>query len=395
MKFQLWTSNVGLAAIVLGVTLPAMTGDQEPKMQVYSIRQEWTAQGAALSPDGRYLAVEVERSTGSGEVSLANVQLFEDIQIWDFREQKLLARRTLSNRNGATPLITEERYVRYGGGGQTLVVYDGNVLHVLHADTLEEIRRIDLGLPPPSRESHLDDLEIDEKSGRVAALISWGLGQGGAVHVYDLDTGQLIRQWKFDEQSIVNTGSLAWEPGGDRLAVTLLYAIPGRRHPRGVPNLLVLDVASGKITTRIDTGYVAGPVCFTSDNKILTASLNANEKWYKEDTIKVWDAQSGRLLREIDNLPAGVHKELDVSADGRLVLGYVKLDKYLPLQHYSELIYQKFRLWNLKTGEVIATSPEIDPNKTSNPVLRLHPTGSLVLVYSAPSSGAVIVFELE
>src|SRR2546425_908934 len=89
-----------------------------------------------------------------------------------------------------------------------------------------------------------------------------------------------------------------------------------------------MDAESGKILARINTGYLAGPICFTADDKLVTAT--AESAWalvLGTHKIKIWNATSERLLREIESAPSGVRESLALSADGKRLLGYVGSEK--------------------------------------------------------------------
>lgn len=197
---------------------------------------------------------------------------------------------------------------------------------------------------------------------------------------------------------MTESNGLAWSLDGRKLAMTWSPTIPGDPRPRGVRNLLVLDADSSETIMGIDTGDVAGPVAFGANYTILTAALNPDADTAKKDTIKIWDAATGKLLREIPNPPTGVHDRLECSADGTIVLGYIHLFKYNKSSHDNDVIYQKFRLWDVSMGQVISTSPEILPVNLYGdpPNFKLSLRGDLVLVWrSSNSAPPPVVYELQ
>lgn len=370
---------------------------KEKTMRVYSLRVpgQW---GADLSPDGRWVAVAVLRKVVAPETN--KEEAFVDVEVWDFRANKRMAQRTLEHRPASAPVTAEWGQVRYSGDGRVLLVYDGELLSVLQADTLEEITRIDLGLPAWPRDSQVVDLAMPRQAAReVAVLLSWGGGRGGAVRLYDLQTGALGRQWEFDHGYPELGARVAWKPDGRKLAVSLLPVVPGVQLPKGEKTLQVMDAESGKILARINTGYLAGPVCFTADDKLVTAT--AEPAWalvLGTHKIKIWNATTGHLLREIESPLSGVRESLVLSADGKRLLGYVGSEKAtlnLDATDPTEILEQKFRLWDLPTGRMVATSPKILPPADKRAQLRLSAKGDLVLVFWSSADKPLLVYEID
>jgi WD40 repeat protein len=131
--------------------------------------------------------------------------------------------------------------------------------------------------------------------------------------------------------------------------------------------------------TGVNTKYLAGPVLFGPNDTLLTGSINDDRSGYALDTIKVWDARTGKLLREITNLRAGVHYRLALSPDGKLLLGYTGTEK--PVENFVTVDTQQFQIWDFASGQALATSPEFGPDKDEIPRIQLSPDGKFVLVW--------------
>jgi WD40 repeat protein len=142
-----------------------------------------------------------------------------------------------------------------------------------------------------------------------------------------------------------------------------------------------MDVNSGQTVAGVNTKYVAGPVLFGPNDTLLTGSINSDRKGYSLDTIKVWDARTGRLLREIANPHEGVHYRLGLSLDGSLLLGYTGTEK--PVENFVNIDSQQFGIWEFASGKLKATSPKILPVKDVNfpPRMELSPDGRFVIVW--------------
>ncbi|MBI3668766.1 MAG: hypothetical protein HY237_03155 [Acidobacteria bacterium] len=360
-----------------------------------SVPGQW---GADISPDGRAVAVaKLHKDTSS---STKQEEVYVEIEVWDFRANKRLAQRALAHRPAVTPVTTEWGQVRYTSDGQRLLVYDGELLSVLKAADLDEITRIDLGLPAWPRDSQVVDLALARDATRqVAVLLSWGGGRGGALRLYNLHTGKLDQQWEWDHGYPELGARVAWRPDGKRVAVTLLPVILGEKIPKEEPGLEVTDAESGQVLQRIHTGYLAGPLCFTSDDRLVAAT--AEPAWTMllgTHKIKIWRASTGHLLREIESPPSGARASLALSADEKLLLGYVGSEKSatsLAAADPTEITEQKFREWDLATGKVVATSPKMQPNPGKRAHLRMSAKGNLVLVFWEFPDRPLLVYEIE
>ena len=399
-------SRLLILPIVCGLSLASLLAAQrhtpprakvEKPMHVYSlgVANQW---GADLAPDGSAVAVAKLRRVAPEETKKEEV--FVEVEVWDFVAQKLLAQRTLSHRPASASLTAEWGEVRYSGDGKVLLVYDGEILHVLRSATLDEITRIDLGLPSWPRDSQVVDLVTPrDVSGELAILLSWGGGRGGALRIYDLQTGTLRRQWEFDRGYPELGAHAVWRPDGRRVAVSLLPLVPGEEVPKEQPNVQVMDAESGKVLARFNAGYAAGPLCFTPKDTLITAT--ASPAWalvFGRHKIKIWNATTGRLLREIDSPPAGVRSSLAISADGKLLFGYTGAERANTAPNASDstlITEQRFRVWEVASGRVVATSPKILPLGVKRPELRLSAKGDRVLVFWQDKNMPLVIYEVQ
>jgi WD40 repeat protein len=328
-------------------------------MPVFVLKPAGEIHGAALSPNGKYVAVAGSRAiVASGEP----IGETEVVELWDVERKQVSHTAVLAERRGR--FVSGPRFVRFSRQGDSLLVFDGDRLHLLRVPDLALLRGIEVELPPsrtPDGTVLQIDLQMTQDARRAALLVAQPSFHGGSLHIYDLNSGRLQRRWQFEEGDFRSVSSIAWSRDGHLLALTWLPVF-GERLPRQAKNLLVLDSETGEVVTKIHTGYVAGPVVFGPDNKtVLTASLNPDERRYKQDTIRIWDIATGRMVREIGNPPEGIHYTMDVSADAQLVVAYVGLEKYDRDAHGLRNIYRKFRVWDVTTGRVVATSEVFEP----------------------------------
>lgn len=288
-----------------------------------------------------------------------------------------------------------ERFIRYASDGKVLVMFDGENLRVLELSSaapltnaqgpaslrLRDTPPIHLELGSPQGNTLVQSLEVTRDGSRaVLAICNPRQGPAQTIRVYDLNSGSILHEWKFETGCFFSGYSpISWDPQGSRLAVSLPAFPGGSPRPFSFAmkknHVNILDVNSGKTLREIPTGYIAGPVCFTHNDTVLTASLNADSRYFREDTIREWSVGTGRLVREIDAPPQGVHSLLALSADGNLILGYTGREK--PVEHFLHNVYLEFSLWDYRTGKLIAASGHIErPKPTNTPEGQIGPHAS-------------------
>lgn len=386
----------------LSVGIHAEGEEEQTSFQIYKLDTGWSTNAVDISPDSRFVAVDAGKGSGQGQ----SVEVVEEIQIWNFRKRELVASKILSKKEFANPsdIGNDPRFIRYAETGARIVVYQEGHLLMLDSDTLNQLQDIDLGRSGwprvPSRwstDSRVADVEVDANATRAAVLLSWSTG-GGQLRVYDLMSGALIRKWDF-EAEFPGREPVSIDPGGHLVAVSLLLFSPGERLLRSKErNVLISDIDSGKMISAINTGYMAGGIAFASSDTLLTVSLNPEQRYFSKDTLKIWNVQTGSLIRQISSPPGGVHDSVGVSADGRVGFGYVGLEKkdnHWWQETDYKIVYQRFRLWDLATGNVIATSPDILPIAPGGLNFRLSLKGDVVLIYPIATSAPLIFYELS
>lgn len=378
--------------------------------------------GADVSPNDRFVAIYAFNS--SDLTDRQNDEVVNEIQIWDWRQNKIVARKIVFRKRPVDirRLGLDEQFVRYADAGSKLIIYQEGRLLVLNSATLDQLRDIDMQMSQwpwrdiPSRikgfyeASHVADIEVDSAARRAAVLIRWGIHAGGELRVYDLESSNLLRRWDLPggtELGAENRNGLTFfshrpiaiDPSGKKVAISLGVLTPeGQSLPFGERNVRILDVDSGEATATINTGYPTGAVRFAAGDPLalLTVAEEDPGKDAQRDSIKLWNANTGALIREITSRPRGIRYYLDVSADGRVALAYTGYDRcgffLLGMESGCSTINERFRLWDLSTGKVIASSskssmfevmgltPPGDLSRGSDR-LRLSPRGDIALVY--------------
>lgn len=371
---------------------------------LYRVQSDLAIQAVTFKPGSSSVILVGDRKAGAGMYS-------EQLQVWDFRTSQLLFQEQL----GAASDFHEvyfSKALAYVGGSRELLYCDGTTAHILDGNGYKESRQIRIGGPIGGTPKQLvvDKFAASSDGQKLAVLLR---PQPEAkvyadtitdflIRVYDVNSGKLEREWKFPVKGPVSVWGFALSPDGSKVAWTRRNLnwpnrwpqVPEMQVPPSVENLQILDVATGS-TLGIHTGLrVEGEIAFTSNDRLLSISLNPALHPYRNDGIEIWDATTGKRLESIASPPNGVHRRLVVSADGQVLLGFVGSDK--SNENFVDLHKQQFRLWDLRTWNVLFTSPPIEPviQNGHGPEFRLNPDGHLVLVWWPNSSALLLVYEV-
>ena len=359
----------------------------EEQLQSYALEIHGSViRSLDFSPDSRIVAVGIHGSY-KDETGTRNSA---GIAVWSLESRQLVAKSVFDS--GTSPRdywSYEPKFLHYMPDGRRLVVYEKGALKVFDTTSLKETSSIDLGLPPQSGlesapHPWVVDMNVAPEGNKVAVLITYlPTYKSGKLRIYDVETSKIVWEWSFDED--VNGYSVSFSPNATKIAIAMPQARRGS-------DLIVLDINSNRPVLRLtDKAEPVARAVFATNDALLTVS-----EWQfghmKRGSIKFWDVNSGKVMRQITGPPDGVHYYLDLSRGGEHLLGYVGAEKRV--EYFSKSVDQRFRIWELPSGKVVATSPDIArPNQSELPKLRLSPNGNNVIVYW-PTSGAARVFGL-
>lgn len=356
--------------------------------------------GAAISPDGRYVAAVFPYAP---KLSDGNRRFSEEIRVWEVStSHQFLSREIFSrqeNEHVALSHFAALSHMTYCNNGHNIAIYDpSGSVYFIASQTLKTVRVTDLHISAdttniPSVRSKL--VCTPNNTLGVIAIFDGSYGHG-LVQVYDLATSALLREWDFRRTS-EPFGDVALSPDGRAVAVIHLTAHPGQR-PKRTRNLQIFDVDSGKLRTQIATDDLAGQVAFVGDNCVATVSIDL-PRMLSKPQIKLWNLDGGILVRQFSDPERGVSQEVAASAGGKVILGYTGKDRvhfnWSGFEDVYEIQDQQFRLWDVDTGKTIATSPPLLPIEGDNiPILKLSDNGASVLTFWPRTQNPLYIFDV-
>jgi len=386
IRTRVFYSSLWLALILCFFGPPLSAQETAPALKTYELPVDVKA--ADISPDERFVAGIVSRRVATDNPE--QEKLVEAVQIWDFKNQKLIAERTLFETTLRKSLPTPfwPRLVKFSGDGQRLVVSFGTgSLSVLRLPDLEEVNRIDLELPQPSTLANLQfeafacAMEAAPQGRLVAVRICQPVAPG-ALQMYDLESGRMLWQWPTGRDWGFDNG-VAWRPDGQRLALA--------RADRS-PNLFVFEAQSGALLKVIRPGHAAGSIAFTPDNRLYTVDINPpGVVENRKAKVHIFDADTGKRLGTISHTRSGVRYQVSASRDGRRLLGYTGLQTlkwdWEGLAFFPQHMDSRFTVWDLRTMQEVFTSPDMG---TLGPRLSLSVTGRYVLLVQHPDGASIL-----
>ena len=168
-------------------------------------------------------------------------------------------------------------------------------------------------------------------------------GKGPAIVLSDLDTGDVIREFTGHTGFVE---CLAVSPDGARLASGSSNWV---RKERGDRTVRVWDVESGKELWHAEIPAVSSgtgavhAVLFTPDGRRLISAHHGSK-----DTISVWDATTGELLRRFSGQHSSI-KCAAISPDGRTLATGHEAVRVQQLR-WDDPANSVLRLWDVETG---------------------------------------------
>jgi WD40 repeat protein len=340
-----------------------------------------TIQSVAFSPDGRFLAAgHIKMKRGDYQYEFAT-----GIAIWDLTLRKWVADKVLES--GTLPysspryLTIEPRFLNYASDGKRLVVFQGGAIRILDAASPAEQSHFDLDDLPlyamGNKQARVWDMKVSPVDNKVAVLIGgFPTDISGLLRVYDLTDSRMTFEWKV--QDYLSGASMTFSPDGNKIAVVEPERDEDWRTSEG-PDVAIFEFNMESVKLRLNTGPDTTATAVFLDNDHLLTVPMWRARHMKRGSIKFWDISTGKMTREISDAPSGIHRQVDISRDGRILFGYIGLNKNAG--HFMKIVDQRFRIWELPSGKVVADSSEIVPLSGSSepPLFQLSPDGKTIV----------------
>jgi WD40 repeat protein len=356
------------------------------QLKTYSLPNSPTS--ADISPDEELVVIGSQKRNEAADS--ATEPFVELVQIWKFKEQKLVAEFV---EHGETNL--QALAVRFAPDGKTVAAMTGRKIHILRVPDLTEISAVSLDWPygsaqPTIPKSSPKAMELSPNGDSVAILWKSQMNHG-TIQVYDLSSGTKTLSWSNPPGWIYFTKGFAWNPDGKSLVIAIPNETPCSS-PGSRPDIFEFDAKTGAITKQFTSGLLAGGVAVTSDQRVLAVDVNCLGVLKNRDPkLRVFDLKTGKHLRSVPG-PAGVRYEVSTSADGNRFLAFtgrmtISFD-WLDMTPGDVIVDETFTVWNSTTYEQIATSQNVPGLKASE--IRLSPHGNYAVSYGKAS----FVYEL-
>jgi WD40 repeat protein len=406
---------ISISVFLLWLTSGWPAGAEGPlpqrELKAYILHED--PNSADISPDDSFVVTELSRRETTNDPS--TVKVSDLVQLWDFRNDKLVAENILrvSIRAKREPrTYWRSEHVRYSADGKIIIAYLDRFLYVLRADDLQEIRRISITGPPAEAraykgkhevhnftiDSEVTSLELSPARHEVVAVWVRGLSSSW-IDVVDFDSATQ-NVWNTRERGLgwMNPKAVSWTNDGEHLVVAVPNVFPCGR-PLDTPDVFVVDPASGVIENKLSTGLLVGDIAVTADGRLFAVDYDCVGVFVDHDPkLRVFDLRASKKVKELPGRGTGVRYAVSVSRNGNRVAAYTSIVKagfdWGDMVPFDKRIDATFSVWNISNYEFLVTSQNL-PERTSGRSrvagqipLRMSPKGGFVLqggaIYELP-----------
>ena len=387
MKRKLTSFGRRLSLVWLGLIIALGCGMRTPdaQPQLTTMRLDAPMATAAVSPDGRYVAVNVGHSVQQEDGSWNNT---EWIEIIEPSSSRVVARVDIPSAAllKDAPVSSTDGFISYCDNGKYLAAYDliGTV-YVLNAKTYRIETRISLGnlRAQDAGGSVLGITMACSARGGVFAVSAYGGRFGwGLLRVFDLKTGAQIAELNQHSSSGEQFAAIDLSPSGSKLAILLA-------NPKGTalqgPDIEIRETKHLKLRNAFSTGNTPRGLAFAGESEIVTIQAQPSHSRSKA-VLCLWNLRSGKETKQLSDARVGVAWPISSSADGKTILGYLPTYGECRfcggLEGRRKVKKQQFAVWDKSTGSEIFRSepfgPIVDP---LGPRCVLSQDGTVVMVY--------------
>ncbi len=369
--------------------------DSSPQLSMFQLQPLPPANlllGAALSPDGQQVAAAYFARVSSTYPAGYGLS----VRIWNVGVQEAVVSKELdpsdapNHAHGSCYPSPNTRcwngFVQYCNNGSGILLADPHgVLYYLNPQTLEVLQAMatNIGLDIDSQR-----ISCAANSSRAVFAVYGGRYRNGLVRVYDLSSGTILQEWDMTKGPFP-FGDVAISPSGNEIAVSHVPTNFTGVAAKAVQNLELFDVNTGKAILQVKTGHLPGRISFVGEGRVASGDTTVTQPFYGLPRIKLWDASDGKLIREFGDPKVGARRFVGASGDGNVIVGYIPKETFRTAAFgyaWNNTLQQRFRLWDSRTGQTIATSPPFLP------ILRIDPLGIDPSLEASANGRAVLVF---
>jgi WD40 repeat protein len=374
-------------SIVAILLISGLAGHRGDAQALASSRLKGYVSAAAMSPDGRSIAIDVLSSVQNADGSWENV---ESIQVLDSKTSRAVSTTPLSNASLVkdAPLGSGGAFVGYCDNAKALVAYDQNgLLYVMDASSHEMKSKIDLGLGElHSRRSDAGAIQViiacSTSSSTLAVAVHGGRFGAGLIKSFDLTNGELLAE--LNQESSGEIFAISVSPNGSKLAI-LLRNQQSPLKPINGPNVTIYDLRDLRVRVRFSTGDVARDLVFCGDSEVATVQGLAG-RFAGRRAIQLWNVESGKEEKRLFDAHLDIQSPISASSNGELILGYIPKIRECALcnglEGSVEVKEQRFAVWNTHTGQQIFRSDSFGPIiRSTTPECILGQNGEIAIVY--------------
>lgn len=363
MKFSTRIGYAGIVGCIVLLCTISVMPSPEPELlftiQARDFPETFSAvflRSYDISPNGKRIAVVFETWEGKG----GGVWL----GFWDIESSRLISHIRLEGPDKNILVSAQETVdVRFSPDGSMVLVLTGSQLLSVNASSLDVIYSIK---PKTTHREGVKPTFIRAFSNasddsRIAVLDVYHKvhSRSSIVRIFNTDSGSLSREWTFKG----TLTDISLSPDGQNVLLVARSVTPGEEVPPGVKNVLLVDADTGKRLAGLHTGYLAKDAEFlTGGRSVITVSANVGE-WvhFPTDTVKIWDIDSGELIKELTYRKDGIRGSIAVGSKTTLIAACSGHSNVLELALDLSDVggYNRLFVWDYVSGELIFVSPDI------------------------------------
>jgi hypothetical protein len=368
-----------LFVALLGCSMHSLYAQQ----QLATMRLDGPMSSAAISPDGRYIAVNISRSVQKADGSWNST---ESIQVLQLAASKVVAKVDLPSaaflKEG--PLSSTDGFVGYCDSGKYLAAYDEiGTIYVLDAHSFEIESKISLGEMPHVGVLGVRRVVCSANSNLIAVNGYGGQFGFGVLRLFDLTSGGQIAELRQSPSAGTAFRQISLSPDGSKLAI--LLENPKRTAIQG-PNVEIRETKRLTLLNQFTTGDAPNGLTFSGESEVLTAQGQATGRDSSRRAVQLWNVESGKEVRRYSDASGDVEWPIRSSADGTRILSYIPTFRECRfcngLEGRRDVKEQRFAVWNKITGAEIYRSEPFRPIvEPLGPQPVLSQDGTTAMVY--------------